>query len=442
VTTSQANLPSVNVAATTKVGKDAEDVGLSNVIFLGNSIEYWQNSPLRHDGATVTGNDTLDSRNTDTLIAVWINPNNPADIARDTIIIKPAFKAAEVYFTAIPNGPKITTYPDTTTMVYVVVKTTPKDPTLTYEVTISATELGLDDEVVTLVEISPGVFTAQLPVVRGAKTPDVAGTLQVSAGADQLVAVFIDPVFKDTYRGNAGFGQDVQESATLDFITKDGRLVAPDEIWSPAEGRVYLRYSDDWLAGIDSLVKVRTGKVNLVNKKSGNVIGTDEETVTFNLVSQTATRGTWEGSVLLRDRASATAANDTLEAYFRGEAVATMAPHNNKGVVGGTAVTDNLVIAYPNQPADIIIRDTSGGPVDRVTPVIDIIVKDQIHTQTGDNSITVTISCLGTGDKLQSVKLVWNGTAYVADPPIRKGEGGAVQDSILQCKSTDQIVVT
>ena len=89
-------LAGVVVSNPAKVGKDAEDVTLPNTIFLGTAMEYWANAPLNHDRTTTAGNDTLDSRNTDTLIAVWINPLDTSDVARDTVVIKPAFRAAEV----------------------------------------------------------------------------------------------------------------------------------------------------------------------------------------------------------------------------------------------------------------------------------------------------------------------------------------------------------
>lgn len=443
ITTTQAGLGGVQPILTTRTAADEERPMITDRIQQAASIEYQGNIRLLHPVAGNDLNDTLEARGIDTLIAIWTNPLDPTDVARDTLIIKPAFKAAEVYFTEVPNGPKVTRYADTQSVVYITVKTSPRDPSLVYQVTVTATELGLDDEVVTLTEVSPGTFLAQVPVVRGTKSPDVAGTLQVSAGADLVNAVFVDPIFKDSYRGDVGFGQDVQESAVLEFVRQDGTLVPPDEIWNPDLGKVYLRYSDDWLAGIDSLVHTREAKINIVNKRSGAVVGTDEEDVTLTLASNTATRGTWLGSVELRDRATTSVRNDTLETYYRGEAVATMVPHTNKGVIGGAEVSDQIVIAYPNKPAEILIKDTAGGDVDRADPRVVITVRDQENTKSGDNSITVTVSCDATGDRINSVKLTWNGTEYVSVPPIIKAEGGEVKnDSILVCRSTDRIVVT
>lgn len=446
VTTTQANLGSAQADLSTRLAADREFLLMANSAFLGSAFEYWGNVPLSHGKSAGLNNDTVEATGIDTLVAVWRNPFDSTDVAMDTLIIKPAFQAAEVYFALTEGGPRITTYPDSQKTIFIVVKTRPKDPTQTYQVTVTSKEFGTDTEVLNLTELSPGVFSAQVPVVRGDKSPNVPGVLQVSATVDQLTAVFVDPIYKDSYRGDAGFGQDVQESAVLDFVTKDSVIVAPDQIWSPAEGKVYLRYSDDWHAGIDSLVHTRTARLTLVNKKSGNVVTTDEENVVLTLVSNTATRGTWIGSIELRDRSATGLRNDTLETYFRGELLAVITPHNNKGLPASPDVSDQLVIAYPNTPAEILIRDnTDSGAVDRTTDKVSILVRDQQFTKTDGAFITVNVACDATGDKVLSVKLYWNGEAYVAIPPITKVEGtgaDAKSDSILTCKSSDRITVT
>ncbi|HLP42880.1 MAG TPA: hypothetical protein VK465_15330, partial [Fibrobacteria bacterium] len=173
-------------------------------------------------------------------------------------------------------------------------------------------------------------------------------------------------------------------------------------------------------------------------------LGTDVEEATVTFVSSAATRGTWEGSVPLRDRAITASGNDTLETYFRGELSASIVPHNNGGIRGGGAVTDELVIAYPDQPAEIVIRDTAGTEVGRPTTRISVTVKDQPHTLDGAGAITVNVVCEGSNDRIQNLRLVWDGTAYVAVPPVVKGEGnsGSPSDSVLTCRTSDRITVT
>ena len=107
---------------------------------------------------------------------------------------------------------------------------------------------------------------------------------------------------------------------------------------------------------------------------------------------------------------------------------------------------DNLFIAYPDQPADIVIRDTSGKSVDRQTDKVDVVIRDQQFTKSGDATITADVGCSGSTDKVSKVTLVWNGTAYVIKPPLDKGEltGTTIDksDALLLCRDSDILTVT
>lgn len=442
--TTQDNLTSADVPLSTRSAGDAETAFLHLVGSLGNAIELSTQIALRSPGAADAGNDTVEAAGNDTLIARWTNPFNPADVAADTVIIKPAFVAAEVYFSATENGPRITQYPVNTDTVYIVVKTRPRDPNLAYTVALTSSEGGRDSETVALTEASPGVFTGKAKVGTDAKAKGDK-VIQVAASGDQLTAVFVDPVYKDAYSGNAGFAQQVQESAQLDFIDGNGNLVAPGEIWSPAKGKVYVRYSDDWNAGIDSLIAKKTVRFTLVNRKSGDSVGADAEILLISLKSHTATRGTWEGSLALTDRTPARSGNDTLEAYYRGELHAAVTPHDNAGAAMPGDAGDDLVIAYPDQPGEIIVRDAAGGQVERKTDKVEIIIHDQLVTKSGQATIIATASCAQTGDKVDKIILVWDGSQYVAQPPLDKGETNSGNpdktDKILQCRDTDVLTV-
>src|SRR6185369_13888455 len=254
-----------------------------------------------------------------------------------------------------------------------------------------------------------------------------------------------DPVYNVAYQGDAGFARQVEESAQLDFIDENGNAVAPGDVWSPAKGRVYVRYSDDWNAGIDSMVHSKTVRFSLVNWKSGVSVGADNESLVIALKSHTDSRGIWEGSIKLADSSKAKDGDDLLEAYYLGKLKAAVTPHDNAGAAAGGEVTDTLNIAYPDQPAEIIVRDTSGGEVNRKTDKVDIIIHDQLVTKSGEATITATVSCGQSGDKVDNVILVWNGTEYVAKPPLDKGEltSGTPNktDAILQCRQSDVFIV-
>ncbi len=445
--TTQDLLPNATVGARTSVDKDSESFPLGGFVSTGTNFQYSSLVNLKHGTPKAPGNDTIEAIGTDTLIARWVNPFNAADSALDTLIIKPAFVAADVYFSSSEGGARITQYPDTTTEVYIVVKTRPKDPGLTYTVTLSSSASGADQEILTLTEITPGIFSAKAPVGTNAKKPG-DGTIQVAIAGDQLTAVFTDPVYKDNnYRGDAGFAQAVQESPALTFIDSKGAALAPTDIWSPTNGKINLRYSDDWNVGIDSLVNKIPVRLYLANSKSGVLVGTDTETVTLTLTATpTGTRGTWEGSLALADKAAAKLHNDTLESYYLGALTAVVTPHTNAGDFVGPDLSAKLSIAYPNQPADIIITDTSGKAVDRKTTAVNIIIHDQLVTKSGPATISAIVTCVQSGDKISNVILVWNGTAYVAQPPVNKGEISAgipnSSDAILQCLESDVLTVT
>jgi hypothetical protein len=181
----------------------------------------------------------------------------------------------------------------------------------------------------------------------------------------------------------------------------------------------------------------------MVNRKSGDSVGADTETLVIQLKSHTGTRGIWEGSLDLADNAKAKAGNDTLEAYYLGKLHASVTPHDNGGAAESGDITDTLDIAYPDQPAEIVVRDTSGGKVERKTDQVDIIIHDQLVTKSGEATITATVSCGQSGDRVDNVILVWNGTAYEAKPPLDKGEGTPDKsDAVLQCRENDKLTVT
>ena len=443
--TTQDAMGSIIADVKTLVNQDAESIPLGNPTVLGNAFEFSQNAVLASPSNKTTGNFIIDAKGTDTLIVTWTNPFDATDFAKDTVTIKPAFIAAEVYFSTSEGGPRISTYAVNQDSLFIVVKSRPMDPTLNYTVAVSSIQNGADNETLTLKEISPGIFSAKAPIGKGAKTSGDK-ILEVAAAGDQLTAIFVDPVYKDSYTGNVGFAQSVEEVATLIFIDDKGNPIAPTDIWSPEKGKVYLRYTDDWSAGIDSKVHTKTITLNLSNKKNGLEISSDIETLTLTLVgTPTGTKGTWEGSLTLTDSNSTKNNDAILETYFRGELTASVNPHNNSGTEVGSAEQDQLVIAYPNQPAEIIIADDSGKTVTRPTSKVKVTIADQQFSKSGNPSIQANVSC-GSGDIVSNVNLIWDGTHYVIQPLIDKGEtaGASVNksDALLQCLASDILTVT
>ncbi len=446
LTTTQDDLFSVKVNVNSVLALDAESIPMDNFNPLANAFEYKQTLPLASPATKVAGNFTIEAKGTDTLIAKWVNPFNPLDFASDTIFIKPAFVAAEVYFSLTEGGPRISVYPVNQDSLFIVVKTRPKDPALVYTVDVSSSTLGNDLETLVLKELSPGVFSAKAPVSTTLAKKPGDKIVEVAVSGDQIKAIFVDPVYKDVYQGDVGFAQQVQESATLEFIDASGNLVAPTDVWNPTTGKVFLRYTDDWNIGIDALVKTKVAILNLVNKISGVQVGSDSENVVLTLKAGTVgTKGVWEGSLALVDKNTATNANGTLESYYRGELTATVFPHNNAGALAGSPVQDQMLIAYPNQSAAIVIKDNTGKDVVRETGKVNVLITDQLFTKSGDASIAATVSCLNSTDNVSHVTLVWNGTQYAIQPLLDKGETTATPnkgDALLECLITDVLKVS
>ena len=436
-----------NVANIKTLGSnDAETLPLGHLSTLGNAFEYWQEAVLSSPDTKTAGNFVIEANSFDTLTVKWQNPFLSSDSASAILYIKPAFVAAEVYFSLSEGGPRISTYPVTQDSIFVVVKTRPKDPALTYTIEISSTEIGVDKETLVLKELSPGVFSTKAPVSTGAKTLGDK-IIQVAVAGDQLTAIFVDPVYKDIYRGDVGFAQQVQESTTLEFIDDKGNLVGPTEIWSPANGKVFLRYTDDWNAGIDLLVHTKTVRLTETNSKAGVLVGTDSESVVLTLVgTPTGTKGTWEGSLTLEDKNPTVPHDGKIQTYYHGELVASVTPHNNSGTSSGNEVQDKLIIAYPNLPGEIVIADPAGNVVSRQTEKVVISITDQLITKFGDASIEVAVSCVQSGDKVSNLTLMWDGTKYVNKVPLDKGEinSGSLDknDALLLCRDSDILVVT
>ncbi|MDQ3000429.1 MAG: chitobiase/beta-hexosaminidase C-terminal domain-containing protein, partial [Fibrobacterota bacterium] len=443
--TTQDNLRSATTFADARVSGDADSVVLGNSGSLGSALEFWEQVPLKHPYGKVSKNDTIEAIGTDTLIVRWVNPFDARDVAADTLIVKPAFIEAEVYFSSSQNGPKINQYPPGQDSIYIVVKTRPRDPNLTYTVTVTSVDGNDDLLVLKLTELSPGVFSAKAPVGTGSK--DKADQIiQVAAAGDQLTAVFKDPVYLVDFRGNAGFAQQVQEFANLEFIDENGNIVPPTDFWNPTKGRVYIRFSDDWNPGISDSIQTKTVRFSLRNTKGEDSVSGDFETVNIKLKDSTASRGTWEGSLTLTDKAVGKNSNDTLETYYRGRLRATVTPHNNAGFSVSPDLTDEMLIAYPDQPAEIVIRDTSRDAVDRKTDKVEIIIRDQLFTKSGDATLNAEVGCSMSGDRVASVTLVWDGSAYVIKPPLDKGETFSTtldkSDVQLLCRDSDILTVT
>ncbi len=437
---SQSSLTQVTANALAVLQGDDERLAMSGPTLSAGRSLFQSSFPFRAGGSHTDFNGRLESSAYDSLLVTWRHPRDPRDMASGTMKVQAAFKAAEVYFAATSGGEKITNYPISQKTVFVVVKDQVWNPSLTYTVQVKNNNFGEDRETLSLTQLSPGVYGAQVPVEVNLKVPH-DGKFQMALAGDQLTAIFVDPVYKDTATGNAGFDRDAEVAAKVDFTNSLGVPLPPDAIYSPSSGRIYLRYEDDRVFGT-----IPTKKVSLLvnNKKYGDIIGTDFERVTVTLQAATGNQGVWTGSIPLKDVFPAQDSNGTVETRFRGEITASVLPHSNQGVAGDIPVTDFLVVAYADIPA--VIEWAPVGPSVEVPPgqeAFIVKVTDQPFTTGGSDSLRISVKCLRSGDGLGNILLIEDGKGSFTSVPIFQNNSNPnFTDAILSCQNPDEIEVT
>ena len=166
------------------------------------------------------------------------------------------------------------------------------------------------------------------------------------------------PVYGDTTYGVAGYNQAPQEISTLRFLDSLGNPLAAGDFFSPANPKVFVRYTDDWSIPIDALVHQKSLTLVLNSLRGSTLLVRDSEAVTM---TYNSAENAWKGIYALRDRV-ARSGNDTLESQFRGELSARALSHSNAGAKDGDTVKARLVVAYPDQLAPPLQRDFEPAP--------------------------------------------------------------------------------
>ena len=450
VTTTQANLTSITTPATTKTAADAENVTITNPTKPGDYFVFTGSEPFVI-GAATASNGKSEASPWDSLIVRWVNPSDPTrDIAEKRVLVRPAPKQAQVFFSTTAAGTPVTdSLEGTETTIYVFVRDeilrTTDSPTIKLTTTPGAAHgngAPPDVESLPLTVVSPGLYRAAVPATLAVTIVPGNSSLQLLSG-DQIRASYVDPVDKDSASANAGYGVPAEIDANLSFTDKDGNDLASGIFWSPAEGNLYLSYRDDFIAS--DTVEIVT--LTIVNK--GSVSGPapgDSETVKvrLNLAARNGSMGIWEGSIKLLDGPSITKGNGTAETYILGQVHAALLPHNKAGDKQTTPISDDLQVAYPNKSAEIDVEG-SGGPgveIKRGDTTLIVRITDQSPSSVRD-TLSFTLSCSVSGDQFV-VRAIETGpnTGIFQSEIIRKAEGDKVNDNALQCLSHDFIKVS
>ncbi len=446
--TTQAGLSQVTLSGSTALAKDAESLILTDPANNGTRLTYTGTSPLAITAAGVPGNAKTEAAAYDTLTVIWTNPNDAKDVAVAKVPVRPSPRQGIAYFSTKPDGSDTTDqYQGTETKIYLVVRDEVLPPGVVPTVSLETTPKNgsgrsKDTEVINLTvnPATPGKYIAAIDVVLN----------PVSAPGDKKLQLQLDDLIKATYTdpmdteppafANAGFGVAPDIDALLQFTDKAGNVLPPGIYFSPAEGSLYLTYKDDWVTG-----GIATKTVTLAIDNSGGKAPADSESFKINLVlsKRKGSTGVWEGSIALKDLPKPTAGNGTAETYVLGKVHASVTSHTKTGA-DFTTVSADLLVAYPNQDAQITLEGSQGPGVQvvRGDTSVKIIIHDQ-SLSSGKDTLYATLSCTESKDFL-TVRLIEKdgepGT-YVSEV-ISKSEGAVVVDGTLQCKSRDYIKVS
>ncbi len=442
--TTQAGLTTATaVAKTATVPTDSENAVMVNPANAGGSLIFTDslglllNSPTR---ATVNGR--TDAAWWDSLVVTWHDPQNSNDNPTAGILIRPAPQQATAHFSTTSGGAAITQFTGTETTIYFVETDEVLPPGVTPQARIVTTPPGPSHTADTLVvnlTCANGTCTGAIPTDIGQPSNTTDTTLQVWVG-DQITGTYVDPKDGDQAVAQAGFGIAAEVPGILVFTDSTGAAWTGGN-YSPANGKLYLTYTDDRAGAIAGDSKVVT--LTIVNNGGKSLPDTETVNVTLSVAASTATTGVWTGSIPLKDVPPITPRDNTAETYVIGVVTAKVATHASTGAADGNVATATISVAYPDVPGGITVTDTAGdSTITRSTTGIVVTVTTQ-SLSSGADTIYVNLGCTSSGDVLNNVMLVEVSPGVYRSQVIPKGEGPAnPANDTLTCNSSDVIHVT
>jgi fibro-slime domain-containing protein len=446
LTTTQAGLTNATVKALTPVASDSENIVLATKTDLGGRFTYTGVVPFSILTATKADSKTQAS-SYDSLLVTWVNPKDASDRPQSKIRIRPAPVQAQVFFSTNSNGtPQTTQYPSTADSIFVFVQDEELPPGSKPTVQLTTTPLAgsiKDTLVAPLTYLGNGLYRAKVPtgIDKTVKTSDQI--LQVSSGT-QIKADFKDIQDGDVAQAGAGFGTPATIPGQILFISKSGQPVITGTNYSPDEGRIYLRISDDWAGGSPNTDTVIV-TLKIVNKNG--TAPADSETVTLVRIdsTQSGDRVTYEGSIKLADLVNPTKGNSIAETYDLGVVTATAPTHDEKALILiGQTLTATLNVAYPNEKSILTVVDPTNeiAPITRTTTSLLINLKEQ-SISSGTDTLFVNVTCQASGDYLHNVMMIEVSPGSYKSEVLGKNEMSRdTTDKVLSCKSNDVLQVT
>jgi len=446
LSTTQAGLAVVTPGAVTRIAGDQENLSLSNPANQGDNLVYSGKVPLSI-AAAAAGNGKTEAAGYDTLTLSWTNPLDPRDVAVGKMPIRPYPQQARAYFSTKADGSDTTDqYAGTETVLYLFVldQALPASskPTVALETTPkNGSGRSKDAESLNLETVAPGIYRAAISVDINPASAAGDGKLQLAL-EDLIKATYLDPMDAENPAiANAGYGIAPEIDASLRFTDKAGNPLPNGIYYNPAEGVLYLTYSDDWVNG-----QIKTKTVTLTVENNFGKAGADLETFTLDLAlaKRKGSTGVWEGSLNLKDGPGIVVGDKIAETYVLGKVHAMVTSHNKQGS-DLIPATDDLLVAYPNQDADLNVNGSRNTNVTiaRDDPGLKITLLDQSLSAAKD-TLYVSVRCTESKDGLANVMLIETdaGSGRYESAVIPKAEGAANADGVLQCLSRDEVKVS
>ena len=425
----------------TRRSGDVEGSSLPRISANADSALYDGVVNMRVAPAAVPNSGFLQPLFIDSVIATCVNPRDVRDFARDTIAVAPGNRAARAYFSTNSAGTDtVSSFPPTATEAWIVIVDNRASPGRSYVVNVTDSVSGTDHETFTLTEVTPGIFSARIPLEPGVKVNN-NGRLQFSPAGDQMRAIYLDPVYGDSAVASAGIGASVQEAGTLVFTDANGIALPNNSIWPLDRGRVYVRYSDD--KSIPRLAS-KTVQIATRTRRLGQTLGQDAESLVLtDSSSLTQTLESWRGNMGVVESLNPITSNGVIEGAYRIEVTATVAAHDNTGQPTGQNLIANLIIAHPDSAVSLTWTD-SVSVVDSLGPsTIFFTIRDQDFVRNANDTLLATVICPSSGDSVAGLRLPQIAPGvYASEPLLRDGLAANRADRILSCPAGSNVLLS
>ncbi|MBF0432690.1 MAG: hypothetical protein HQK83_15510 [Fibrobacteria bacterium] len=451
LTSPYAALTAVTIKITTEAGQDAENVTISNPLLQNNALVFIDTVDFAV-ASSVGGNGVVEASIYDTVSANWSNPYNTEDNLAAVFLVRPAPKEGKVYFADSNWNELSASLVGTESLLYVVVDDAVFDPARReeYVVTLS-NKKGVgnagspDREVYPLVEISTGKYGAIISVSPSPPVFSGNGKFEIRIG-DELKAGYVNPLSPSEKTDIIGYGIATQQPGQVVFSNEDW-TVPPElmsgSIWDAGKGKVFIRYSDDYIASLLN----KKAKITVVSTDARGKQSTDTEIINLSLLQRIGDAGVWSSLVVLDDSPVPFVGDGKLQYYFKALITVDVATHiaGSAEILEGDTARAELVTARANSEEQISITDLATGSIPgRTSTIVQVCVQDQLFSSVSvDTLLLDKIECASSGDKLENVMLIQKSptsTEYCGTVQKQEAVSGTLTDDVLHCQDIDNII--